>query len=301
MADRPAPVFNRASPRYAALTRFLARRWLVTRCRIQTATTRVQKKRQMTKPLNIEKLTIPVAAIHAMAANQRSALLLLGLFLNEVNWLRKLLARAVPSATSDEPEGQANFALTVLLATTLVGKVHEGWDRITEGKLCNTIDKLPLTDELKALKNNITDRLSGKVFLRIRNSIAFHYPKRGLDLSKFRDHISDSDTTIYMSHQAYIGDLLSHISTLAGIEPLLALNPGSDYRSLESVWKEVLDVTEMYAEFVTSTMVLVITSCIPSYSAETITIANVPELQDDIMRFFVHPPNNLEELRQQLP
>jgi hypothetical protein len=97
--------------------------------------------KQMTKPLNIEKLTLPVSAIHAMAADQRSALLLLGLFLNEVNWLRKLLARAV-SATPDEPEGQANFALTVLLATTLVGKVHEGWDRITEGTLCNTLDKL---------------------------------------------------------------------------------------------------------------------------------------------------------------
>jgi hypothetical protein len=256
--------------------------------------------KQMTKPLNIEKLTLPVSAINAMPADERSALLLLGLFLNEVNWLRKLLARAV-SPTLDEPEEQANFALTVLLATTLVGKVHEGWDRITEGKLCNTIDKLPLTDELTQLKTKITDRLSGKVFLRIRNSIAFHYPKRGLDFAKLKNHLTDSDTTIYMSPQASVGDVLSQISTLAGIEPLLALNPGADYRSLESVWKEVLDVTQMYSEFVTSTMFAVITASIPSYSAETITIANVPELQDDIMRFFVHPPSNLEELRQQLP
>jgi hypothetical protein len=148
--------------------------------------------KQMTKPLNIEKLTLPVSAIHAMAADQRSALLLLGLFLNEVNWLRKLLARAV-SATLDGPEGQANFALTVLLATTLVGKVHEGWDRITEGRLCNTIDKLPLTGELQQLKTKITDRLSGKVFLRIRNSIAFHYPKRGLEFANFKNYLSDSD------------------------------------------------------------------------------------------------------------
>ncbi len=259
-----------------------------------------QMTKPMTKPLNIEKLTLPVSAIHAMAADQRSALLLLGLFLNEVNWLRKLLARAV-SATLDQPEGQANFALTVLLTTTLVGKVHEGWERITEGKLCNTIDKLPLTGELQQLKTKITDRLSGKVFLRIRNSISVHYPKRRLDFAKLKDHLSDSDTVIYMSPQAYVGDVLSQISTLAGIEPLLALNPGSDYRSLESVWKEVLDVTEMYSEFVASTMVAMITARIPSYSAETITIANVPELQDDIMRFFVHPPSNLEELRQQLP
>jgi hypothetical protein len=187
---------------------------------------------QTMKPLNIEKLTLPLSAIQAMGSAQRSALLLLGLFLNEVNWLRKLLARSVSAPSRDEPEGQANFALTVLLA------------------------------------------------------------------GKLRTHLTESDTTIYMTPHAYIGDILSQISTLAGIEPLLALNPNSDYRSLESVWKEVLDVTQMYAEFVASAMVAVITSCIPTHSAETITIADAPELQDDAMLFFVHPPSNLEELRR---
>jgi hypothetical protein len=64
------------------------------------------------------------------------------------------------------------------------------------------------------------------------------------------------------------------------------------------VWKEVLDVTQMYAEFVASAMVAVITSCIPSYAAETIRIADAPDIQHDAMRFFVHPPGNLEELRR---
>jgi hypothetical protein len=99
---------------------------------------------QTPKPLNIEKLTLPLSAIQAMGSAQRSALLLLGLFLNEVNWLRKLLARSVSAPSLDEPEEQANFALTVLLATTLVGKVHEGWDRIIKGNLYDTLERLRL-------------------------------------------------------------------------------------------------------------------------------------------------------------
>ena len=176
-------------------------------------------------------------------------------------------------------QGQANFALTVLLATTLVGKVHEGWNRITEGNLCNTLDKLPLTDELQEMKTKITECISSKIFLRIRNSIAFHYPKRGLDFSKLKDHITDFDTTIYMSPQSYVGDVLSQVSTLAGIEPILALNPDSGYRSLELVWREVLDVTHMYSEFVASAMVAVITSSIQGISAERLQFAMCPSFR----------------------
>jgi hypothetical protein len=40
---------------------------------------------QTPKPLNIEKLTLPLSAIQAMESAQRSALLLLGLFLNELS------------------------------------------------------------------------------------------------------------------------------------------------------------------------------------------------------------------------
>jgi hypothetical protein len=43
-----------------------------------------------------------------------------------------------------------------------------------------------------------------------------------------------------MAPEGYGGDVLSHLSTLAGIEPLLAINKSPDYRqALESVWNEV--------------------------------------------------------------
>jgi hypothetical protein len=47
------------------------------------------------KPRNITKMTLPIATVQAMRPEHRSALLMLGLFLNEANWLRKLLVKAV--------------------------------------------------------------------------------------------------------------------------------------------------------------------------------------------------------------
>jgi hypothetical protein len=80
------------------------------------------------KPRLIQKMKLPAAVIRSMTADHRYALLMLGIFINEANWLRKLLVRAVLATADDEPEGQANFSLTTLLATTLAGKIHEGWN-----------------------------------------------------------------------------------------------------------------------------------------------------------------------------
>jgi hypothetical protein len=71
----------------------------------------------MARPRTIKKLTLPVADLRSMSDDHRYAVLLLGLFLNEVNWLRKLLVKAVFGITEGpEPDGQANFGLTALLA-----------------------------------------------------------------------------------------------------------------------------------------------------------------------------------------
>lgn len=46
--------------------------------------------------LKIHKFTYPPPAIFAMNDDRRSAFLLLGLFLKEVNWLQKLLIMGMP-------------------------------------------------------------------------------------------------------------------------------------------------------------------------------------------------------------
>ena len=159
---------------------------------------------------------------------------MLGLFLNEANWLRKLLVKAV-LGISDTPDGQANFALTTLLATTLAGKIHEGWDRITKGHLHEALEDVHISDDLKPLQGELAAALAQKTIVRIRNNIAFHYPNRLLDFKKLTQHLEDLDATILLAPEGYGGDVLCHLSTLAGIEPLLAITNETDYRvALES-------------------------------------------------------------------
>jgi hypothetical protein len=252
----------------------------------------------MPKPRLIKKMSLPVTALQAMQPQHRSALLMLGLFLNEANWLRKLLVSAV-LAISDSPDGQANFALTALLATTLAGKIHEGWDRITNGHLHEALKDVDIPDELKPLRDELATALAEKTFVRIRNNIAFHYPNRLLDFKKLTQHLEDSDAIIFMAPEGYGGDVLSHLSTLAGIEPLMAINKDPDYRvALETVWNEVTHVTGLYCRFVSEVMASILIQFIPNMSVEDVMIPDAPNADEALLRFFVHPPSDLEEMRE---
>jgi hypothetical protein len=244
-------------------------------------------------------MTLPASPLRSMSEDHRYAVLLLGLFLNEVNWLRKLLVKAVLGITEGpEPDGQANFSLTALIATTLGGKIHEGWDRIANGRLHGILEQIDMPAELTALATKISDTLNGKTLLRIRNNVAFHYPDRKFDFHKLEQHIDDSDTVIYMAPEGYGGDVFSQISALAGIEPLLALNTDADYRvALRSVWEEVTHITGLYCMFVSEALATVLLKAIPGMAIEDIVIPDAPEADEYPLRFFVHPPSDLEEMR----
>lgn len=255
----------------------------------------------MIKPRTIKKMTLPVADLRAMPDDRRYAILLLGLLLNEANWLRKLLAKAALSITDGpEPDGQANFALTALLATTLVGKIHEGWDRVANAnrRLGKILDGIGMPVELSELRNQIDDALKGKTFLRIRNNLAFHYPDRKFEFGKLNDHLNDSDTVIYMASEGYQGDVFSQISSLAGIEPLVALDLDYDYRgALKVIWEQVTSVTGLYCIYITEAMGTVLLKSSLRLSIEDIVISDAPEADEHPLRFFVHPPSELEEMR----
>jgi hypothetical protein len=254
----------------------------------------------MPRPRSLKKMTLPIKAVKAMEPKHRSALLLLGLFLNEANWLRKLLVKAV-LGTSDTPEGQASFALTTLLATTLAGKIHEGWKLIGKGHVHDALTDINISDDLKARQADLATALLGNTFDRIRHNIAFHYPNRLLDFQKLVQHLDDSDATLYMVPEGYNGDVLFGLSTLAGIEPLLAINPAQDYRAaLTAVWEEVTHVAGLYCYVVSDLMASVILQLIPDVQVEDMTIPDAPEADEGTLRFFVHPPSDLEEMRAAL-
>jgi hypothetical protein len=195
-------------------------------------------------------------------------------------------------------DGQANFGLTALFATTLVGKIHEGWGRIANGRLGKILDAVGLPPELDKLRQEIEATVKTKTFLRIRNNIAFHYPERKFDFRKLDAHLDDSDTVIFMAPEGYQGDVFSQIASLAGIEPLVALNPDEDYRvALKAVWEEVTHIAGLYCVFVSEAMASVLLKAVPNLTYEDITIPDAPEADENPLRFFVHPPSDLEEIQ----
>lgn len=245
----------------------------------------------------VKKITVPVSTLRAMSDDDRYAILFLGHLLNEANWLRKLLVKAVVGI-SDDTDGQPNFALTALLVTTLAGKIHEGWDRIATGRLGAILGGIGLPAELDSLRSEIDTALKRKTFLRIRNNLAFHYPNRTLDFNKLSAYLEDSDTAIYVASEGYQGDVFSQISSLAGIEPLVALDPNHDYRvALAKLWEEITDIVGKYCIFVAEAMATMLMKAVSNPPIEDVVIGDVPECQEYPLRFYVQSPSDLEEMR----
>lgn len=242
------------------------------------------------RPLVIRQARFSAPALLGLSIEDRSALLLLGLFLNDVNWLRKLLARAV-FAISDEPDGKANFALTVLLATTLAVKIHEGWNRIHNGTLTPVVSNLQLTNELHGLQAKLSSMLGKGTVVHGIRLIGAHYPNT-LDFEKMSG-IDDGDVTILATEAAYSGDILSAISAIACAETLVKLKPERDFKiALRQVWDDLLDCSEAYSTFVSEILALLLARHFPDIATNDITIPDAPSLDGDRSRFFVHPPSN---------
>ena len=138
----------------------------------------------------------------------------------------------------DSPDGKANFALTVQIATILAAKIHEGWEKVRASALAKTIRTLPLSDALNKLRKDINRALAASTIRTIRNSYSFHYPS-ALNFAKLAS-IDDADSVVYVTNSDYNGDVFSAVSSLAALEPLLAISPAADWQSaLVAVWEEV--------------------------------------------------------------
>src|SRR5260370_21076797 len=104
------------------------------------------------RPLAGTRLRFPAAALKDLWEEQRSSLLLLGLIVNETNWLYKLLVKAVqglpevPAAHPDDPEEEARWALTLAVTTTHVCKLLRVLKSIPKPILLATHLQLPVTD-----------------------------------------------------------------------------------------------------------------------------------------------------------
>jgi hypothetical protein len=155
-----------------------------------------------------------------------------------------------------------------------------------------------LPPEYEPIQNDLAERLSSKTIVRIRNEIAFHYPRKPLDFRKLNAHLDDTDATLFLVPEGYEGDILMHLSTLAGMEPLLVLNSSDDYRvALKAVWEEVTEVAGIYCRLVSELIATLIMKYIPGVPIIGVIVPDAPAADETSLRFFVHPPGDLREIR----
>ena len=78
-------------------------------------------------------LKLPRAALRDMPEPRSSALLRVDLFMNELNWLVRLLLIVRIPNSAREQERRATISLAFLIAKLLTGKMHEGWAKLRNG------------------------------------------------------------------------------------------------------------------------------------------------------------------------
>lgn len=195
----------------------------------------------------VYKVKLPRAALLNMPKQRSSALLRVGLFMNELNWLvRLLLIARIPNSVS-EPERRATISLAMLIVKLLAGKMHEGW-----GKLCNGINDLvdaSLSAEERDIQGQLSTRLAkGSIIQGLRNRHAFHY-SADLSISDLEMlPLSDDELVVYMSENH--GHNLFHLSELAAIASLHGWVGKRDAgESFEAAMEEVVKVAGLYSDY----------------------------------------------------
>lgn len=199
--------------------------------------------------LRVHKLTYSPNVILAMDDDRRSAFLLLGLFLNEANWLQKLLIMGMPDERHDpEPELQSKLSLAILLTKLLAGKMHAGGERLRDRPLVDILRVLDLSDRGRQLERQLMVALKrDSTIHRIRSSNAFHYPSH---LKLLEPLPQQEEIALYLT--PYVGDALLFLSDIAAVEALVSAT-GMDAQewhiSLDNVLDEVIKVAGLYTEF----------------------------------------------------
>ncbi len=169
--------------------------------------------------LTVHKFTYSSAAILAMDNDRRSAFLLIGLFLNEANWLQKLIVMGMSDERTDpEPQLQANLSLSILLSKLLAGKIHAGGERLRDKPLADILPNLNLSPRGRHLEKQFEQAVQkDSTIHRIRRSNAFHYPKH---LTLADPLPGEEEIALYAT--PYVGEALLFLSDIAAAEALVS-------------------------------------------------------------------------------
>lgn len=147
----------------------------------------------------INKISYTMAQLESMGPENLSLALLLGLFLNEANWLQKLLLIATLDEDGNDPEQRARLSLSLMLAKILAAKIHGGWMRMTQGVHGQTLISLDLPPIAKEARTKLEALLAkNSIIHEVRNQHVGHYP---VDLSLERlKGINEADLVMFMTN-----------------------------------------------------------------------------------------------------
>lgn len=245
--------------------------------------------------LRVHKFTYSPDVILAMDGDRRSAFLLLGLFLNEANWLQKLLIMGMPDEKHDpEPELQSNLSLSIMLIKLLAGKMHAGGERQRDKPIRDILPALKLSERGRYLERQLEAVLqTGSTIHRIRRSNAFHYPGH----LKLVDPLpKQEEIALYLT--PYLGDALLFLSDIAAVEALVSatgMNPLEWNTSFGKPLDEVIKVAGLYTEFLAEALQALMDEIPNKPEQQELLIPDARPLDAVRLKFFAFPVSSQSE------
>ena len=226
-----------------------------------------------------------------MKSDRQNAFLLLGLFLNEANWLQKLLIMGMPDERHDtEPELQSNISLSIMLIKLLAGKMHAGGERLRDKPLRDILPALELSERGRYLERQLEAALqTDSIIHLIRRSNAFHYPR----YLKLVDPLPEQEEiALYLT--PYLGDALLFLSDIAAVEALVSatgMNPQEWNTSFGKLLDEVIRVAGLYTEFLAETLQALMNEMPDKPEQQELLISDARPLDAVRPKFFAFPAN----------
>jgi hypothetical protein len=169
--------------------------------------------------MNISRVRLTKTQILAIPEPDRSYLIALGTFLDEINILQRLLISSINTKTTHPIEVRAHLAQTMLFAKLLCGKLYEGRQLTNIG--AKYIPKCPPIAQTAL--SQLNRYFSGtNLISRVRNSFAFHSDRN--EIAKFIPDIADTDDYEFFLHEKihssmyYACDFIANLALISEVK-----------------------------------------------------------------------------------
>ncbi len=257
------------------------------------------------KPLMINIYKLPKNVLQEMPPERLSALLLLGAFFNEAVWLRRLLIQSTLAARrSAGPEPTLNlpalYSLVIFLGTILVGKIHEGKNKIVNFDIKMVYGKDKIPEDITSKKREFCKLYKSAKCEDIRNNLSFHYNyNKNQKNGAIEEHMEKfyNGDVIYLaksSQDQTIENTFICLSQFLLLDKLHEItNKNTQEESIKLFYEDTLNLSTAYCQWCYG-IIRHILSLIPDGNTTQLEEMSIdsPAIDDFELYFFTHPPAN---------